>query len=211
MVIYVMRHGQTDWNVAKRLQGRSDTVLNENGRELARKTGEALLAVPFAAAFCCPLKRAKETAALVLGGREIPVFEDERLIEISFGVYEGLCSAKDHYEIPDREFSYFFTAPNKYRVPEGGESFEELHRRTADFLRDITARQELEDKTVLVSTHGAAGRALLNALRIFEQKDFWNGGVSPNCSISILESVQGNVRLIEENKIFYSRGPIAGV
>ena len=169
------------------------------------------MAVPFAAAFCSPLKRAKETAALVLGGREIPVFEDERLIEISFGVYEGLCSAKEHYEIPDREFSYFFTAPNKYRVPEGGESFEELHRRTADFLRDITARQELEDKTVLVSTHGAAGRALLNALRIFEQKDFWNGGVSPNCSISILESVQGNVRLIEENKIFYSRGPIAGV
>lgn len=211
MVIYVMRHGQTDWNVAKRLQGRSDTVLNENGRELARKTGEALLAVPFAAAFCSPLKRAKETAALVLGGREIPVFEDERLIEISFGVYEGLCSAKEHYEIPDREFSYFFTAPNKYRVPEGGESFEELHRRTADFLRDITARPELEDKTVLVSTHGAAGRALLNTLRIFEQKDFWNGGVSPNCSVSILESVQGNVRLIEENKIFYSRGPIAGV
>lgn len=96
-------------------------------------------------------------------------------------------------------------------MPEGGESFEELHRRTADFLRDITARPELEDKTVLVSTHGAAGRALLNALRIFEQKDFWNGGVSPNCSVSILESVQGNVRLIEENKIFYSRGPIAGV
>ena len=76
MVIYVMRHGQTDWNVAKRLQGRSDTVLNENGRELARKTGEALLAVPFAAVFSSPLKRAKETAELALGGRKIPIFED---------------------------------------------------------------------------------------------------------------------------------------
>lgn len=204
MKIYVMRHGQTDWNVVKRLQGRSDTELNENGRELARKTGEALLPIPFTAAFSSPLKRAKETAVLALGGRDIPVIEDERLIEISFGVYEGLCSAKDHYEIPDANFSYFFTAPDQYRVPEGGESFAELHKRTADFLRDITTRPELEEETVLVATHGAAGRALLNALRTFELKDFWNGGVSKNCSVAILESCHGKVRLLEENRIFYA-------
>lgn len=203
MIIYVMRHGQTDWNVVKRLQGRSDTELNENGRELARKTGKALLTVPFTAAFSSPLKRARETAALALGGRDVPVIEDERLIEISFGVYEGLCSGKEHYEIPDADFSYFFTAPDQYRMPEGGEGFDELHRRTADFLRDITTRPELEEETVLVATHGAAGRALLNALRTFELKDFWNGGVSPNCSVAILESHHGEVRLLEENKIFY--------
>lgn len=203
MRIYVMRHGQTDWNVAKRLQGRSDTELNENGRELARRTGEALLDVPFAAAFSSPLKRAKETARLALGGRDLPIVEDERLIEISFGIYEGLCSGKEHYEIPDADFSFFFTAPDQYRVPEGGESFAELHRRTAAFLWDITTRPELEDQTVLVVTHGAAGRALLNALRIFERKDFWNGGVSPNCSVAILESHHGEVRLVEENKVFY--------
>jgi len=203
MRIYVMRHGQTDWNVAKRLQGRSDTELNENGRELARKTGEALLAVPFTAAFTSPLKRAKETAALALGGRDIPIVEDERLIEISFGAYEGLCSARENYEIPDGDFSNFFTAPDQYRVPEGGESFDELHKRTADFLRDITTRPELEEETVLIATHGAAGRALLNALRTFELKDFWNGGVSKNCSVAILESHHGEVQLLEENRIFY--------
>ena len=203
MKIYVMRHGQTDWNIVKRLQGRSDTELNENGRELARRTGEALLGVPFTMAFSSPLKRAMETARLALGGRELPIIPDERLIEISFGVYEGLCSGREHYEIPDKDFSFFFTAPDKYRVPEGGESFASLHRRTADFLRDITMRQELEEQTVLVATHGAAGRALLTALRTFELKDFWNGGVSPNCSVAILESHHGDVRLVEENKIFY--------
>lgn len=203
MKIYVMRHGQTDWNVAKRLQGRSDTELNENGRELARKTGEALLTVPFTIAFTSPLKRAKETAALALGGRDIPIVEDERLIEISFGVYEGLCSSKENYEIPDTEFSKFFTAPDQYRVPEGGESFAELHKRAAEFLRDIITRPELEEETVLVATHGAAGRALLNALRTFELKDFWNGGVSKNCSVAILESHHGEVELLEENRIFY--------
>lgn len=204
MLIYIMRHGQTDWNAAKRLQGRSDTELNENGRELARRTGIALLDVPFTAAFSSPLKRAKETAVLALGGRDIPIVEDERLIEISFGVYEGLCSAKDHYEIPDKNFSRFFTAPDRYQVPEGGESFEQLHRRTADFLHDITTRQELEEETILVATHGAAGRALLNALRTFEMKDFWNGGVSPNCGIAILESHNGSIRLLKENQVYYS-------
>ena len=198
-----MRHGQTDWNTVKRLQGRSDTELNENGRELAKRTGEALLEVPFTAAFSSPLKRAKETARLALGGRDIPIIEDERLIEISFGVYEGLCSSKENYEIPDADFSFFFTAPDKYRVPEGGESFAELHKRTAAFLRDITTRPELEEATVLAATHGAAGRALLNALRTFDLKDFWNGGVSKNCSVAILESHHGQVRLVEENKIFY--------
>lgn len=88
-------------------------------------------------------------------------------------------------------------------MPEGGESFDELHKRTAEFLRDITTRPELEEETVLVATHGAAGRALLNALRTFELKDFWNGGVSKNCSVAILESHHGEVELLEENRIFY--------
>ncbi len=204
MRLYIMRHGQTEWNVSKRLQGRSDTELNETGRELARKTGEALLTVPFTAAFTSPLKRAKETARLALGGRDIPVIEDERLIEISFGVYEGLSSGKEHYEIPDPDFSFFFTAPDRYQAPEGAESFASLHARTADFLRDITTRPELEEETILVATHGAAGRALLNALRTFEMKDFWNGGVSKNCSVAILESHLGKVRLLEENRVYYS-------
>ena len=203
MVIYVMRHGETDWNVRKRLQGRSDTQLNENGRKLARITGAALIEVPFDMAFTSPLMRAKETARLALGGREVPIVEDERLIEISFGEYEGLCSGRENYEIPDKNFSQFFTSPDLYQVPKGGESFEMLHQRTAAFLEDITHRPQLEDKTVLVTTHGAALRALLNALRTFEMKDFWNGGVSKNCSVAILESHQGEVTLIEENRVYY--------
>ena len=203
MIIYVMRHGQTDWNVSKRLQGRSDIQLNENGRELAWRTGQELLKIPFYMAFSSPLKRAKETAILALGGRELAVVEDERIIEISFGEYEGLCSGKENYQIPDRNFTNFFTAPDQYKVPKGGESFKQLQVRTALFLKDITSRPELEDKTILVTTHGAAGRAILNTLRFYALKDFWNGGVSPNCSIAILESRQGKVKLIEENKVYY--------
>ena len=69
MKIYIMRHGQTDWNKAGRLQGRSDTDLNEHGKQLARLTGEALKGLPFSCIFTSPLKRARETALLAVGER----------------------------------------------------------------------------------------------------------------------------------------------
>ena len=108
MDIYVIRHGQTSWNVEKRLQGRSDTDLNEVGRAAAIRTGKAFCEVPFDLVFTSPLKRAKETAALFSGRAErVPVIEDVRIQEISFGVYEGLTCGKDNYSIPDPESIIF--------------------------------------------------------------------------------------------------------
>ena len=62
MKIYIVRHGETDWNGPRRLQGRSDIPLNETGIEEAKITGEALKDVPFAAAFVSPLTRTRQTA-----------------------------------------------------------------------------------------------------------------------------------------------------
>ena len=61
MKLYILRHGETQWNVQKRLQGASDTELNEKGIALAEKTGEALKEIPFYCCFTSPLKRAKDT------------------------------------------------------------------------------------------------------------------------------------------------------
>ena len=108
MKIYMMRHGETDWNIIKRLQGRSDIPLNEEGRRLARVTAEALADIPFTRIYTSPLLRAKETAMIIKGNRDIPVIEEERIQEISFGVYEGLICAEDNYTIPDPDFINFF-------------------------------------------------------------------------------------------------------
>ena len=69
MRIYIMRHGETDWNRENKIQGRVDIPLNENGRELARITAEKLKKIPFAAAITSPLIRAKETAEIIMGDR----------------------------------------------------------------------------------------------------------------------------------------------
>ena len=84
MKLYIIRHGETKWNVERRLQGASDTDLNEKGIALAKVTGEALKEVPFFCCFTSPLKRAKETARLVLGEKEIPVYLDERIQAVSY-------------------------------------------------------------------------------------------------------------------------------
>ena len=80
MKLYLIRHGETDYNKMKRNQGQIDIPLNEYGRELARKTREGLAEVPFDLCLCSPLSRARETAEIILEGRDIPIITDKRLI-----------------------------------------------------------------------------------------------------------------------------------
>ncbi len=160
MKLYIIRHGETEWNVKRRFQGRSDIPLNEEGRRLARITSDALKDVPFTRIYTSPLKRAYETAMIIKGERDIPVMVEPRIIEIGFGEYEGLCCGKENYNIPDPEFMNFFDKPEAYRPPRGAEGIEELKERTADFLQEIVHNKDMEQDTILVSTHGAAYRYL---------------------------------------------------
>ncbi|MDE6983848.1 MAG: histidine phosphatase family protein [Lachnospiraceae bacterium] len=205
MRLYMIRHGETQWNVSRRFQGRSDIPLNDEGRRLARITAEALAEVPFARIYTSPLKRARETAELIKGERDIPVILDERIIEIGFGVYEGLCCGKDNYNIPDPEFMNFFDKPEAYKPPEGAESIEELKARTADFLQEIVHNKDMENDTILVSTHGAALRGLLSSINNIGIEDFWKGGVHKNCAVKIVDVdvKSGSTVIREEGKTYY--------
>lgn len=204
MKMYIIRHGQTPWNARKCLQGRSDVDLNENGIYLAELTGKALRDVTFDMAFTSPLIRAKHTAQCILAGREVPIIEDERLIEISFGIYEGCCYAEENRQVPQQWIENFFHAPQDYVAAPGGESLDDVEKHTRDFMEDICSRKELQDKTILVSTHGCALRGLLNSIRESNREDYWHGGVSKNCAVSIVTCNRGEKPvLVEENHIYY--------
>ena len=122
MRLYMIRHGETEWNVKKRFQGQSDIPLNNEGRKIARITAEALADVPFTRVYTSPLKRAYETAIIMIGTRDIPVIEDARIMEISFGVYEGACFSEEDYGVSGTEFLKFFNEPEAYVPPKGAES-----------------------------------------------------------------------------------------
>lgn len=203
MKIYMIRHGETDWNTKRLLQGATDIPLNENGRALARETSKKLEDVSFDVIFSSPLSRAYETAEIMRGNRNIPIITDDRIKEICFGVFEGFCCGKEGYNIPDPNFPLFFSDPEKFVAGEGGETIIQLCERTTDFLKEIAGREEYQDKTVLVSTHGAAMRGLLSSLQITDLKDFWHGGVHKNCAVTILDVQNGEITILEENKVYY--------
>lgn len=203
MKIYIIRHGETDWNVTRQLQGATDIPLNEKGVALAKVTAEGLADIPFDCVFTSPLMRAKETARIIIGERQIPLIEEERIKEISFGIYEGLSCSKEHYTVPDPDFMNFFRQPDKYIPPEGAETIDSLCERTTAFLRELAENKDYEDKTILISTHGAATKGLLSSLTITDKKDFWNGGVHKNCGVSLISVKDGVLTLEWENRIFY--------
>ena len=138
MKIYLIRHGETDYNKNRRIQGQCDIELNDYGRELARITAQGLKDVPFDIVYTSPLKRAKETAEIITGDRNVIWIEDARIQEISFGEYEGRCCSKENFNVPDKAFLNFFTDTANYSTPPGGESFEDIIKRTGEFLTELT-------------------------------------------------------------------------
>lgn len=203
MKIYLIRHGETDQNKCKCLQGRSDIELNEYGRELARKTAEGLKDIPFDIIFTSPLKRARETAEIIRGKREIPIVLEERIQEISFGEYEGLCYGKENYSIPDKNFMNFFNKPQDYKTPPGGESLEEVITRMGEFLQEILQKEVYKDKNILLSTHGCALKACLANINGSLLAEFWGEGVHKNCAVSLIEVKEGKVVVTEDGKLYY--------
>ncbi len=195
MKLYIVRHGKTDWNVARRLQGRADIPLNENGREIARKTAEGIRNIPIDFAISSPLSRAKETAEILVNKRKIPVYLDERLEEISFGVMEG--------QIKNEQIDHFFHSPEIYQPPKGAESIPHLLSRTEEFLEELASNPQLKEKNILIATHGAATRALLANIKHLSIKEFWSGSVPKNCGITLAECENGIYRIIWEDRIFY--------
>ncbi len=184
MELYLIRHGETNWNKERRFQGRSDIPLNEKGEELALVTAEALKDVEFTHIFSSPLIRAYRTAEIMRRDRDLPIITDERLTEMGFGVIEGVPSATIT-DILDK----FFNAPAEYVAPEGGESYEEVCARTRDFIEEVLiplSKKEPGAK-VLLAGHGALIKTIYIYLKNLEIKNMWDGEFLHNCSVTIFD------------------------
>lgn len=202
MKIYIIRHGETSWNVEYRLQGRTDVELNENGVRLAEITAEHMKDIPFDVCFSSPSKRAVHTAEIILGGRGVKIQTDPRLYEIDFGVWEGLSLNPAHPDIERPKFLSLGAEALRYVPPEGGESLQDVIARVGEFYREMISDPELQDKTILIAAHGCPCRALV--YQVCEDKnDFWRGHVPPNCAVSILHIQNGKAELEAMDRIFY--------
>ena len=191
MKIYLVRHGETDWNQAGLLQGQTDIALNAQGLEQAREAAERLKEVPFEIAFCSPLIRAKRTAETIIGDRKITLTTDERLRELNFGPWEGvdIRSIKDAASQP-------FTNPGSYIPPVGAESFAQLYKRSGEFVDQVLLPLEGTYETVLVVAHGGVNRSILNLVLNIPVDDFWRVHMG-NCATAILDCTDGKLSMLE--------------
>ncbi|MDE6774716.1 MAG: histidine phosphatase family protein [Ruminococcus sp.] len=183
-MLYIMRHGKTDWNVKRKLQGRTDIPLNNDGRIMAENAHKEYGGVHFDVCYCSPLSRARETAEIFLKDRNIPIITDERLLEMSFGIYEGI---ENSFQIPDCPINVLFKEPEKYITPvQNAESFDELFARTGEFIREVVEPQLEQGRDILIVGHGAMNSSIVCQFKGITLDKFWSAG-SENCKLMQLK------------------------
>lgn len=174
-MLYIMRHGRTDWNSLRKLQGRKNIPLNDEGRRMAAQAGEEYRDIHIDVCYCSPLQRALETARIVLAGRNVPIITDERLVEMGFGTYEGIEKC---FQQPDCPINVIFNDPGHYVESIGGtETFDELFARTGEFLRTVIEPQLQEGKDILIMGHGAMNASIVCQRRHIPVEQFWSAGL----------------------------------
>lgn len=151
--LYILRHGETEWNAVGRMQGRLDSPLTLTGQDQARAQGQtlranALTGLPI---YCSPSGRARKTAELAVPEKFKEIRFDARLMEIDLGHWQGRVKAELEAEFPqafagDSMWGWYDRCPQ-------GEGFAGLEQRTASFLADLTG-------PAILFTHGITSRFL---------------------------------------------------
>lgn len=214
MNIYITRHGETDWNSLWKLQGRSDTELNDKGKEQAALTHQGFIkaGIDFDRVYSSPLKRAFQTALLMSGKRENEIIIDDRLIEFCFGDAEGKTPDERNNNPELADFHLFFDQPELYKAKNNAESFESALKRTADFLeKEIKPLENNPDiNNILIVTHGGCMQSLLLNIDGRPLKDFWKVKM-PNCTVNKAVLQNGVFTMEYTAKTFYDTPDIADV
>lgn len=147
--LYLLRHGQTDWNRDGRIQGQLESDLTEQGRDQARRQGEILRGLPLppdVRAHVSPLRRTRQTAELAVAPLGLPTSFDDRLKEVSLGPWEGnfYKDLKARLDPPHRDMGVFDLCLNS-----PGEAEAALRARCLSFLEDL-------DAPAIIVSHGIA-------------------------------------------------------
>lgn len=153
--VLIIRHGQTDWNAAKRLQGHSDTPLNEKGIEQALALAETLREEKLEAIFSSDLQRARRTAEEIAKWHNLPVTVDPAFRERSYGAFEGLSRDEIKTRYPESHAAWYAADPD-HVFPPGeriAESIRAFHHRAIEAIQRI-APPYAGKKIVLIAHFG---------------------------------------------------------
>ncbi|WP_022770760.1 histidine phosphatase family protein [Butyrivibrio sp. NC2007] len=189
MKIYVTRHGQTDYNKKRMMQGRSDIPLNEVGIAQATARRKTLGDIKFDAVYSSPLIRAVKTAQIIGNVSEEEIIKDERIIEANFGKYELM-----NYYATGVPMMLYWSFPELFKAPKGVETIQEMIDRTSSFLKEL---EQKDYENVLVACHGGIIRPIRGYLENKKSGIIWRPRPK-NCEIFVYECIDGKHRLVED-------------
>lgn len=160
MELILTRHGETNWNIAKKIQGKQDIELNETGIQQARQLAEKISKenLRISKIYASKQKRAKVTAKIVSDTLNLPLEEMDGLEEMNLGLWEGL-TWNEVKELYPMEFNEWLQNRRFTKTPQG-ESYQELLERTLRALKEIVLKEKKEKK-VLIVTHSAVIMVLM--------------------------------------------------
>ena len=202
-IIYITRHGETEWNAEGRIQGHTDVPLSERGREQAQMLARRLADARIDAAYSSDLSRAAETARVALGERDVPLAFTSDLREYNKGVFEGMTAAE--YQ---RKFPHLFQASMENDLdfaPPEGETIRETSHRLGRIVQQV--RQQHQDENVLIVGHGGSLRAGLVSLLDLPLEANWKF-VMHNCSLTVVHTYPNNCVLHLYNDTSHIAGPV---
>ena len=150
MKILVVRHGQTEWNVLKKMQGRADIPLNGTGLEQAGELKKKIANKQYDIVYCSPLIRAKQTADIINDGKNTTVVYDDRLKERDYGEFEGASKTSFNYDD--------FWAYNKNIRYKSAENVQDFFGRIYEFLNEL--KTKYQNETVLIVCHAGVLKAI---------------------------------------------------
>lgn len=189
MKFYLIRHAETEWNVAKKLQGWGDGALTENGIEQSRLLGKRLTGMKFGKIYCSSSGRTRRTLDIALGSVNAVYLDSLR--EISLGKWEGRLQSEISAENPE-QFENFWHHPEKFSS-DGGEDFYKLFERVGDSIREIAGK---ENDDFIVISHTAAIRAAVSSLQNKGVSSVWDGDYLKPTSVTCFEYSGGKFNLI---------------
>lgn len=166
MKLYLVRHGETEWNLLNRIQGQSDIPLNENGRNQARELAKAIQSsgLVFDRIYTSRMIRAKETAEIIAADLQTKFSVLDGIEEMNLGKWEGYTWRQVREAFPE-EYAIWHEN-RRYQVPPEGESYEQLLQRVLPVLKRVAG--EGEGKALMV-THSAV---IMTLLSFFYDKPF---------------------------------------
>lgn len=199
MMIILIRHGETKWNIEKIFRGRMDIPLSDVGIKQAELLGKYLSKVDINAIYSSPLKRAFETAKYIVKYhcKPIEIIVDDDLTDISYGFWEGKSEeeVKENYGELYREW---INNPHNVKFP-NGESLSDVRSRLTRFLKKITSKS---NGNIAIVSHRVVLKVLICMLLDLDDSKFWN--IRIDCGgITIFEYIDEKFILVKHNDTSY--------